>query len=173
MGKASTAWLNSILGVDGFGKISRSRLWPQPADYFACGYLFCAMAPPPTEPLAFSLINSSAVKRNDLARLYGAVPIGERARLDRENDQLFIFIDGVSAEQCNAADNNGLVLLGGSRSFRERRRSTGRISQSPQPITRGSDLVARLKEGLHQGFHVVRIHMIGIRSPGGVLLSRR
>jgi hypothetical protein len=109
MGKASTAWLNSILGVD--------------------------------------------------------------PRLDRENDRLFIFIDGVGAEQCNAAANNGLVLFGGSRSFRGRQRSTGRISQSLQPITRGSDLVARLKEGLHQGFHVVRIHMIGIRSPGGVLLS--
>jgi hypothetical protein len=25
MSKASTAWLNSILGVDGFGKISRSK----------------------------------------------------------------------------------------------------------------------------------------------------
>jgi hypothetical protein len=61
MGKASTAWLNSILGVDGFGKISRSRLWPQPVNYFARVYLFCATAPPPTEPLAFSLINSSAL----------------------------------------------------------------------------------------------------------------
>src|ERR1700688_4830655 len=54
-----------------------------------------------------------------------------------------------------------------------RQRSTWSVSQSPQiPITRGADLVARLKEGLHQGFHVFRIHVIGVRSPGGVLLSR-
>jgi len=52
------------------------------------------MAPPPMEPPAFLVDKFVRIKHNDLARLHGAVPIGERARLDRENYQLFIFIDG-------------------------------------------------------------------------------
>src|ERR1700676_383198 len=54
------------------------------------------------------------IKQHDFARLYGTIPIRKRACLDREDYQLFIFIDGVSTEQCNAAANDSLILLGGA-----------------------------------------------------------